>query len=646
MPKISQLIQSLSPEECFFSYEFFPPKTQSGMQNLIPRLGRMAKLGSLFVTVTWGAGGSSSAKSLELASVCQQELGITTCLHLTCTNMDKDILDNALEQAKELGIQNILALRGDAKSREYSETDNTFNYAVDLVKYIREKYGDYFCIGVAAYPEGHVDGTDESEQDPLKDIPFLVEKVQAGADFMITQLFYDSSKYVEFEHMLQNHPSGAFTDIPLIPGMMPINTYHSFLRAAKLSHASVPDEILHRIKSVPTGDDEAVKQLGVEIVCDMISDIRKNTKTRGFHFYTLNLEKSVALILEKSGLLEKETDESAVDDAVAVDGADEATVTSKTTSGRRRSSLATLNRVVIADQDHSEIATEHPTEAITELEAGGVEAGTPDTADILAISTGEGDLGREATWDDFPNGRFGDSRSPAYGEIDGYGPTLHVDAPKAYEMWGYPVDTKDLSTLWSRHIRNEIDMLPFSSQSLSPETSIIQEELLDLIDKGFLTVASQPAANGLPSNDKIFGWGPQDGHVFQKAFVEFFIPSSKWKKIKPILNFSGPVISYYEGNDYLDKKFSTNLPPNSANAVTWGVFPNKEIIQSTILEEESFKAWTEEAFAIWRKWRSLYKPGTASHKLLNEVCTSWHLVSIVSHDYVNEYGLWAFLVSL
>lgn len=643
MPKIKQLIESLSPNDCFFSYEFFPPKTQSGMQNLIPRLERMAKLGSLFITVTWGAGGSSSAKSLELAAICQRDMGIITCLHLTCTNMDRDILDAALRKAKELGIQNILALRGDAKSEEYSENDSAFTYAVDLIRYIRQNYGDYFCIGVAAYPEGHVDGTDESEQDPARDLPYLVEKVQAGADFMITQLFYDSQKFVDFEKMLREHTSGAFSGVPLIPGMMPINTYHSFLRAAKLSHASVPEDILHKIKSIPIGDDEAVKQLGVDILCDMISDIRRRTQVRGFHFYTLNLEKSVALIAERSGLLSKEDTESAIDDE---DYPNNDILANGSHKARRRSSLATLNRVVIADEDHSKLASEHPTEAISEAEAASVQTGTPAPADILAISTGEGDLGREATWDDFPNGRFGDSRSPAYGEIDGYGPTLHVDGPKAYEMWGYPVDADDLSKLWSRHIRNEIEMLPFSSQGLSGETSIIQEELLNLIDRGFLTVASQPAANSLPSSDKIFGWGPPDGHIFQKAFVEFFISGAKWKRIKPILNFSGPVISYYEGNDHADQKFSTNLHPNSANAVTWGVFPNKEIVQSTILEEESFQAWRDEAFAIWRKWRSLYKPGTASHKLLDEVCNSWHLVSIVSHDYVNEYGLWAFLASL
>src|SRR5579862_6775406 len=137
-----------------------------GSSNLRGRLERMSRaLRPLFVNVTWGAGGSTAEKSLELAEICQRQLGLTTCLHLTCTNMNKSLVDNALDEAKVLGIRNILALRGDPpRNDEYSEepvgdpTDGVeFTWAIDLVRYIRKQHGDYFCVGVAAYPEGHAD---------------------------------------------------------------------------------------------------------------------------------------------------------------------------------------------------------------------------------------------------------------------------------------------------------------------------------------------------------------------------------------------------------------------------------------------------------------------------------------------------------
>ena len=177
----------------------------------------------LFVTVTWGAGGSTAARSLELAEVCQRQLQLTTVLHLTCTNMSRKLVDMALDEAKALGIRNILALRGDPpRSEEYNmhgedDSNKDFTFAVDLVRYIRQTHGDYFCVGVAAYPEGHPADTFQDVQDPIRDIPYLVEKTQAGADFIMTQLTYDIEAYQKFEHALRNHESGAFKTIPIIP---------------------------------------------------------------------------------------------------------------------------------------------------------------------------------------------------------------------------------------------------------------------------------------------------------------------------------------------------------------------------------------------------------------------------------------------
>lgn len=596
---------------------------------------RMSALNPLFVTITWGAGGSTSEKTLSLVQTCQKELDFTTCMHLTCTNTDKQVIDDALARAKAAGIRNILALRGDPPRGEEYFVPNAadFKHAVDLVRYIKEQHGDYFCIGVAAYPEGHCEGADSSQQNVHKDLPYLKEKVDAGADFIITQLFYDVEQFLSFEQLVRDTVS---TDIPIIPGLMPINTYQLFHRAAKLSHASIPQAILDKFPESIQNDDDKVKSIGVEILRNAIHGIfsRTNGRIRGFHFYTLNLEKSIAQIVEKSSLLSRVIEEGKDEDAIMSDDESYKTAAiSKVLKSRRSSSLNTSNKVLVDkirmdSQDFEDAAD--------------FKLSVPSKKEIVAISSGEGTLGRDATWDDFPNGRFGDSRSPAYGEIDGYGPSLKIATNKAYELWGYPVDLKDISNVFIKYLEGRIDALPWSELGLSPETAIIQEELIQLNERGFFSLASQPATDGSKSDDKIFGWGPKGGYVYQKAFVELFVSKEKWdNELKPKI-LSDPTVSYYVGDS--KEGFETSLEPKSSNAVTWGVFPDREILQTTIIEGESFKAWRDEAFSIWLEWAKLYKKNTPSYKLIHEIHNSYYLVTIVCHDYRNETALWDLLL--
>lgn len=454
MEKITDKIAALPADGTYFSLEFFPPKTAMGFSNLRDRLHRMERaLRPLFVNVTWGAGGSTSQKSIELAELCQRELGLTTCLHLTCTNMSRKLIDKALDDAKALGIRNILALRGDPpRKAEYRDPEDSeddggedFTFAVDLVKYIRKHHGHYFCIGVAAYPEGHADESHPLGQSLDHDLPHLLQKVQAGADFIMTQLFFDIEAYGRFETTLRQHPSGAFKGIPIIPGLMPIQSYQMIRRTTKLSHAKVPDNVMARLNAVK-GDDERVKMVGVDIVSDLIQQLREiKSKTpgpQGFHFYTLNLEKAVSFILERTHLIPPhDDDEEAVteDDSVVVpvlkvNGNVPIRAHSRSSAARRHSSIGSdpRDRVIVSRPPT------HPEWETTGKEASIPAEGINTRANTLAISEGEGVLGREATWDDFPNGRFGDARSPAYGEIDGYGVSIHMSITQAVKLWGYP----------------------------------------------------------------------------------------------------------------------------------------------------------------------------------------------------------------
>jgi len=675
MEKITDKIAALPSGSSYFSLEFFPPKTTMGSSNLRARLDRMSRaLRPLFITVTWGAGGSTATKSLELAELCQRELGLTTCLHLTCTNMSKSLVDQALEDARSLGIRNILALRGDPpRGEEYEVLDShqnghtkgeavEFEWAIDLVKYIRKQYGDYFCIGIAAYPEGHADESHPLGQSLEHDLPYLVEKVRAGADFIMTQLFFDVKAYDKFEKTLRDHPSGLFKNIPIIPGMMPIQSYQMIKRTTKLSHAVMPPDIMSRLDTV-RGDDEMVKKVGVDILSEIVALLKTssngNSAPRGFHFYTLNLEKAVSFILERTGLIPPLPSDigSAILDPLPTDSLKSLTLSPprQRRTSRRESSVASdpHNRIIITSPE-----TKHPDFEATPQEAGARAEAINTRANTLAISEGEGSLGREATWDDYPNGRWGDARSPAYGEIDGYGVSLHMSVTSAIKLWGYPSSKSDITDIFLKHIEGRVSAIPWSEEGLNEETSTIKSQLLDLNKKGWWTVASQPAVNGVKSSDRIFGWGPKNGFVFQKAFVELFIPSSDFTVL--LEKLGRPEIaeetSFYASNakgEFISSSSANGGGSNSTNAVTWGAFPGKEIITPTIIEEVSFRAWAEEAFGIWAEWGRVYTAprgdkdakGRKSREVIEEVRGDVWLVNVIHHGYVEQEGLWELLLS-
>jgi methylenetetrahydrofolate reductase (NADPH) len=586
-------------------------------------------------------------------------------LHLTCTNMSRKLVDEALEHAKALGVRNILALRGDPpRSDEYRNDSNPnaeeddsnkdFTWAVDLVRYIRKQYGDYFCIGVAGYPEGHSDQSHPEHQSVEHDLPYLVEKTKAGADFIMTQLFYDVEAYEQYERRLREHESGLFKTIPIIPGLMPIQSYQILRRSTKLSHVGLPEEVLRRLEVVK-GDDDAVKRVGVDIIGEIVATMKdiKNPGPRGFHFYTLNLEKVVTQVLERSSLIPPATPiviapsgHGIPEHAIAEEETDGFLLVDTQKNHRRRESSAKnsqpRNRVVVSRERASSTSsnrTSAPFEA-PEDEAGVPKEPINSRANTLAISEGEGALGREATWDDFPNGRWGDVRSPAYGEIDGYGVSLHASIPEANRLWGMPATIEDITNIFRNHLEGKIDAIPWSEEPLQPETLTIKDKLLGLTNKGWWSVASQPAVNGMRSTDPIFGWGPKNGFVFQKPFVEFFLPSSDWTRLRDKLDnqaevtyFAGDAAGQFESSD-----------EEAVNPVTWGTFTGKEIVTPTIIEQVSFKSWLEEAFGIWAEWQRVYRPGSDSSRLLERVRKDYWLVNVIHHGFLDQDGLWKLLM--
>ncbi|KAF7295438.1 Methylenetetrahydrofolate reductase [Mycena indigotica] len=599
--KLSDKLNSLRSSHPFFTLEFFPPRTDQGFENLLPRIARLSTLAPLAVSITWGAGGSTKERSLDLAGITQGEYGLDTILHLTCTNMAQGMIDQTLKAAKERGITNILALRGDPPrgEEEWTPIDPRFKHGADLVKYIRSipEYAAHFCIGVAAYPDGHTGQLD----DERAEIEYLKLKVDAGADFIITQLFYDVDSYFQWESKVR----AAGITVPIIPGIMPIQTYASFLRLTKLTGAHVPDSVMQALEPI-CNDDQLVKEYGVTLATDMIQRLTEEGRVPGVHISTLNLEKSVQRVLE--GL--------------------------KWTSSPS-SPLMAQNKLI------DEIPRIDDLSITASTAASSATFGLANLPAAVESEAGRGELNNASSWDDFPNGRFGDFKSPAFGSTDMWGgPAIRpVDV---LQHCGHPRTHADLTSIFLAHLHSRIPITPFSPTPLSPESLSILPHLERLTEAGWWTVGSQPAVDGARSDDEVVGWGPRAGHVFQKGFVEFFCTEAEVDRIEHRAQQKGlGWVHWFAGNKHGECR--GNVPEGGRNAVTWGVFPGQEIVQTTIIERESFLTWKEEAFSIWADWASLYRPGSVERRLLESVGDDRWLVSIVHHDYRNSSALWTFV---
>lgn len=234
-------------------------------------------------------------------------------------------------------------------------------------------------------------------------------------------------------------------------------------------------------------------------------------------------------------------------------------------------------------------------------------------------------VARTQDWDEFPNGRWGDARSPAFGELDAYGIGLKGTNEQNIKLWGKPETLRDIADIFIRFLNKEIDSLPWSESAITAESAEIRPQLIDLNRRGILTITSQPSVNGVRSSDPVHGWGPQGGYVYQKAYLEVLVsPELLPDLIERISQDS--TMTFYAVNKAGDLR--TNAPNPGPNAVTWGVFPGKEIVQPTIVETVSFLAWKDEAFRFGSDWARCHPADTHSRKLINSIMDSWYLVNI------------------
>ena len=276
----------LNPSDPCFSFEFFPPKTDEGHRALLRALEELRPLEPGFVSVTYGAGGSTRDRTVDLVREIRAT-GLETMAHLTCVGHSRDELGGLVQQFLDMGVENILALRGDppAGQREFHAAPGGFRYASELVRFIRQT-DHHLCIGGAGYPEGHV-------ETPLRDddLRNLKAKVDAGLDFVITQLFFDNAFYFDFVERARR----VGINVPIVPGIMPITNIEQLERFIRLCGATVPMRLVLQLERYRE-DPEAVVQLGVAHATVQCMELLARG-VPGIHFYTLNKSPATRLIV-------------------------------------------------------------------------------------------------------------------------------------------------------------------------------------------------------------------------------------------------------------------------------------------------------------------------------------------------------------
>lgn len=280
-----KIIDKLREERIHISFEVFPPKTEAGFDKVMEATEKIAKLTPAYISVTYGAGGGTSKNTAKIASYIKRELNVESIAHLTCVSSTKEEVRKVIANLKELGIENILALRGDIPAGAQFPSGDRFHYAYELIQEIR-KQGD-FCIGAACYPEGHVEN-----EHKVDDIKYLKQKVDCGVDFLTTQMFFDNDIHYNFLYRIRE----AGIAVPVLPGIMPITSAAQMKRSQELSGTVFPRRflaILDRFGDSP----EAMKQAGIAYATDQIIDLLANG-IRNIHIYSMNKPEIASAIMQ------------------------------------------------------------------------------------------------------------------------------------------------------------------------------------------------------------------------------------------------------------------------------------------------------------------------------------------------------------
>ena len=269
------------------SFEYFPPKTDAGFAQLYQTIAELHAIKPSYVSVTYGAGGSTREKTVELVERIQREQKIRSMAHLTCVGHTADEIGGILDDLWNSGIRNVLALRGDppAGQSQFVATPGGFSNADGLVAFVRTRHD--FCIGVAGYPEGHPQCLNRT-----RDMEHLKRKVDNGGNFIVTQLFFDNADFYRFRDCARE----AGITVPIVAGIMPVTNVAQIKRFVSMCGAKIPHPLLLKLESLE-GDADAVHNAGVQYAIEQCEDLLKH-QVDGLHFYTLNKSKATVQIVK------------------------------------------------------------------------------------------------------------------------------------------------------------------------------------------------------------------------------------------------------------------------------------------------------------------------------------------------------------
>ncbi|MFA5087931.1 MAG: methylenetetrahydrofolate reductase [NAD(P)H] [Candidatus Omnitrophota bacterium] len=285
MKKITEIFRE---KKATYSFEFFPPKTEEGHQRLLATINLLARLKPDFMSVTYGAGGGNRERTFDVAQHIQEKHGITSVAHLTCVGHTKDEIADILENIKNRKINNVLALRGDPPkdNPNWKPGEENFKYSSELCRFIKKQHPDYFSIGVAGFPEGHVLCKDRD-----LDAKFLKMKIDNGADYVITQLFFDNRDYFEYVRRLRKLQVNA----RIIPGILPVTDYQNLIKFCSACGTTITEEVKEIFEPIEQ-DKEKTLQAGVKFAIRQGQELLAGGAP-GLHFYTLNKVSPVDMIL-------------------------------------------------------------------------------------------------------------------------------------------------------------------------------------------------------------------------------------------------------------------------------------------------------------------------------------------------------------